>query len=110
MEFDESFYQAHYQIGVIEAKMGNRDLAIDHYESSLEINPNFYKGWFALGLSKKSNGDNLGAISAFSSAVEVYPAYDKAYGAMGEIYLNEKKPILYIIFDYCLYYALCIKN
>ena len=22
--------------------MGNRDLAIDHYESSLEINPNFY--------------------------------------------------------------------
>ena len=90
LEYDEGFYQAHYQIGVIEAKMGNRDRAIDHYEASLEINPNFYKGWFALGLSRKSNGDNSGAISAFNSAVDVYPAYDKAYGAMGEIYLNEK--------------------
>ena len=90
LDFDDSFYQAHYQIGVIEAKMGNRDRAIEHYESSLSINPDFYKGWFALGLSKKSNGDNMGAISAFNSAVEVYPAYDKAYGAMGEIYFNEK--------------------
>jgi len=90
LEYDEGFYQAHYQIGVIEAKMGNRDRAIGHYEASLEINPNFYKGWFALGLSRKSNGDNSGAISAFNSAVDVYPAYDKAYGAMGEIYLNEK--------------------
>ena len=72
--------------------MGNRDLAIDHYESSLEINPNFYKGWFALGLSKKSNGDNLGAISAFSSAVEVYPAYDKAYGAMGCLLYTSPSP------------------
>ena len=90
LDFDDSFYQAHYQIGVIEAKMGNRSRAIEHYESSLSINPDFYKGWFALGLSKKSNGDNMGAISAFNSAVEVYPAYDKAYGAMGEIYFNEK--------------------
>ena len=90
LDFDDSFYQAHYQIGVIKAKMGDRDRAIEHYESSLSINPDFYKGWFALGLSKKSNGDNMGAISAFNSAVEVYPAYDKAYGAMGEIYFNEK--------------------
>ena len=90
LDFDDSFYQAHYQIGVIKAKMGDRDRAIEHYESSLSINPDFYKGWFALGLSKKSNGDNMGAISAFNSAIEVYPAYDKAYGAMGEIYFNEK--------------------
>ena len=40
LEFDEEFYQAHYQIGVIEAKMGNRNGSIDHYQQALEINPN----------------------------------------------------------------------
>ena len=90
LEFDEKFYQAHYQIGVIEAKMGNRDGAIDHYQQALDINPNFYKGWYAMGLSKKSNSDNEGALVAFRAAVDVHPAYDKAFGAMGEIYISEK--------------------
>ena len=90
LEFDQKFYQAHYQIGVIEAKMGNRNGAIVHYQQALEINPNFYKGWYAMGLSKKSNSDNKGALTAFKEAINVHPAYDKAFGAIGEIYLSEK--------------------
>ena len=91
LEFDERFYQAHFQIGVINAKMGDRIGAIDHYQQALSINPNFYKGWYAMGLSKKANSDNEGALAAFKAAVDVHPAYDKAFGAMGEIYLSEKK-------------------
>ena len=91
LEFDEKFYQAHYQIGVIKAKMGDRNGAIGHYQQALDINPNFYKGWYAMGLSKKANSDNEGALAAFKAAVDVHPAYDKAFGAMGEIYLSEKK-------------------
>ena len=91
LDFDENFFQAHYQIGVIKAKMGNRNGAITHYQQALEINPNFYKGWYAMGLSKKANSDNEGALTAFKAAVDVYPSYNKAFGAIGEIYLSEKK-------------------
>ncbi len=42
---DNSFYQALYQIGVIETRMGNISEAIAAYNQSLEINPDFYRGW-----------------------------------------------------------------
>ena len=91
LKIDESFYQAHYQIGVILAKMGDRSAAIEHYKKSLDIAPEFYKGYYAMALSQKANGENLGALSSLQSAVEIHPGYDKAYGAMGDIYIIEKQ-------------------
>ena len=85
LEFDEKFYQAHYQIGVINAKMGDRIGAIDHYQQALSINSNFYKGWYAMGLSKKAKNDNEGALVAFNEAVDVHPAYANAFCSMCEI-------------------------
>ncbi len=91
LEIDESFYQAHYQIGVIQSKMGNRTLAIEHYKKALEYAPSFYKGYYALALSQKANGDIKGALESLQSAVDINPGYDKAYGAMGDIYIDQKK-------------------
>lgn len=90
LEIDPNYYQAHHQIGVIQAKMGNRDKAIEHYQKALDINPNYYKGWFAMGLAKKRNGDYEGALKAFNKAVEINPNYYKAYGGMGDIYLEQR--------------------
>jgi len=90
LAIDESFYQAHYQIGVIESKMGNRALSIEHYRKALDHSPNFYKGYYALGLSLKANGDIDSALASLNSAVDINPGYDKAYGAMGDIYIDQK--------------------
>ena len=90
LKIDESFYQAHYQLGVIQAKMGDRNTAIDHYQKALDIAPDFYKGYYAMALSQKAESDLAGALSSLKSAVEINPGYDKAYGTMGDIYIDEK--------------------
>jgi Tetratricopeptide repeat. len=41
LNIDKTFYQAHFQIGVIQSKMGNKDLAVGSYEKSIQINPQF---------------------------------------------------------------------
>ena len=87
---DETFYQAHYQIGVIKSKMGDKPAAIVHYLKALDIAPDFYKGFYAMSLSQKAIGDNDGALLSLESAVDIHPGYDKAYGAMGNIYINKK--------------------
>ena len=90
LDVDETFYQAHYQVGVIQSKMGDKDAAVQSYEKALEVNPQFYKGFFALGLAKSSMNDSDGAISALEAAININPGYDKAYGAMGDIYIGLK--------------------
>ena len=90
LKIDESFYQAHYQIGVIQAKMGDRTTAINHYQKALDIAPDFYKGYYAMALSQKANSDMQGALSSLESAIKINPGYDKAYGAMGDIYIEDK--------------------
>ena len=90
LKIDESFYQAHYQIGVIQAKMGDRTTAINHYQKALDIAPDFYKGYYAMALSQKANSDMQGALSSLESAIKIHPGYDKAYGAMGDIYIEDK--------------------
>lgn len=87
---DPEFYQAQYQIGVIEAKMRNYANAIEAYTRALEIKPEFYKGWYALGLAQKYNGDTQAAIDAYQKAIDVNSGYSKAYVAIGTIYLNQK--------------------
>ena len=79
-----------YKRGVIQSKMGDKDLAAKSYEKALDVNPQFYKGFFALGLAKSSLNDNDGALAALQSAIDIYPGYDKAYGAMGDIYIGSK--------------------
>jgi len=88
LEIDHGFYQAHYQIGVINSKMGDKEAAIESYELALGDNPEFYKGWFALGLAKNSKNDLEGALEALNQAINIHPGYDKAYVALGDIYVQ----------------------
>ncbi|NOZ73904.1 MAG: tetratricopeptide repeat protein [FCB group bacterium] len=90
LAIDPEFYQAQYQIGVIEAKMRNYTDAIDAYTKALDIKPEFYKGWYALGLAQKYNGNFEAAIEAYQKAIDVNSGYSKAYVAIGTIYLDQK--------------------
>ena len=50
-------YQAHFQIGVLQRKMGNLSMAIENYLKALDIKKTYDKGWYSLGLAYKENGD-----------------------------------------------------
>ncbi len=91
IEFDSTFYQACYQIGVISTRMGDIDQAVSFYSKALEIAPTFYKGWYALGLAYNKLAEYEEALSALQKALDVDPTYQKAYSAMGEIYLSKQE-------------------
>ena len=50
-KYDETFYLAFYQLGVLEKKMGNSDMAITYLNKVINIKPDFQKAWFTLGTS-----------------------------------------------------------
>ncbi len=86
VKIDDSFYQAHYQIGVVESRLKNNRGAVSAYTKTVEVKPDFYQGWYALGLAKRSDGNDDGALEAFQKAIDINPGYAKAYCAMGDIY------------------------
>ncbi|NQU27183.1 MAG: tetratricopeptide repeat protein [Candidatus Marinimicrobia bacterium] len=91
IEFDSTFYQACYQIGVISTRMGDIDQAIAYYKKALNILPTYTKGWYALGLAQKRDTDPENAVISFQRAIDVDPTYARAYVAIGEIFLNRQE-------------------
>ncbi len=88
---DNSFYQAYYQLGVVETRLKNNRSAIKAYSNAVAAKSDFYQGWYGLGISKRSDGDNQGALKAFQKAIDINPGYAKAYCAMGDIYYKTSK-------------------
>ncbi len=88
---DDSFYQAYYQLGVVETRLKNNRGAIKAYAKSVKAKPDFYQGWYGLGIAKRSGGDDQGALVAFQKAIDTNPGYAKAYCAMGDIYYKTNK-------------------
>jgi tetratricopeptide (TPR) repeat protein len=86
VSIDNSFYQAHYQLGVVETRLKNITSAISSYTKSVEAKPDFYQGWYGLGIAKRTNGDDNGALAALQKSIDINPSYAKAYCAMGDIY------------------------
>jgi len=86
VSIDDSFYQAHYQLGVVQTRLRNLGGAVTSYAKAVEAKPDFYQGWYGLGIAKRSSGDDNGALVAFQKAVKINPNYAKAYCAMGDIY------------------------
>jgi len=88
---DNTFYQAHYQIGAVETRLKNNRGAIKGYAKAVEAKPDFYQGWYGLGIAKRSDGNDQGALVAFQKAIDLNPDYAKAYCAMGDIYYKTSK-------------------
>ena len=86
VQFDQEFYLAFYQLGVLEKKMGNSDQAIDYFNKAITIKPDFHKAWFTLGTSYEVDNNLDSAIVKYNKAIELNPGYTKAYGNLGNIY------------------------
>jgi len=91
VSIDDSFYQAHYQMGVVETRLKNNRGAVKAYSKAVEAKPDFYQGWYGLGIAKRSDGNDDGALVAFQKAIDLNPGYAKAYCAMGDIYYKTSK-------------------
>lgn len=87
LDLNPDYYQSHFQIGVIQKKLGNYDEALYRFTETVRIKPDYEKGWFALGLTNQKNGDYDPALKAYTKAVEANPNYAKAYAQQGTIYL-----------------------
>ncbi len=86
VKFDEEFYLAYFQLGVIEKKIGNSEVAIDFFNKAIKIKPDFHKAWFTLGTSYEVDNNYDSAIVKYNKAIELNPGYIKAYGNLGNIY------------------------
>lgn len=91
LEFDPGFYLAYFQLGVLQKKQGQSQLAIETLNKVLEIKPDHEKTWFTLGSAYESDGDIDDAIFHYNKAIEINPGYSKAYGNIGKLYTEKQE-------------------
>ena len=89
LEFDDRFYLAYFQLGVLEKKMGNSNKAISYLNKVLEIKPDHDKSWFTLASAYEADGDTEEAITHYAKAIDLNPGYAKAYGNLGKLYVEK---------------------
>jgi len=89
IEFDDSFYLAYFQLGVLEKKMGKSDDAIRYLNNVIKIKPDHDKSWFTLASVYESDGNYKDAILNYEKAIEINSNYSKAYGNLGKLYTIE---------------------
>jgi len=91
LKYDDSFYLAYFQIGVIEKKQGNSNRAIENFLKVLELKPEYDKAWFTLGVAYEVDDKLTEAEEAYLKAIEINTGYTKAYGNLGKIYTDDGK-------------------
>lgn len=62
--YDPSFYDAHVMLGLINARLGN-DMAIDHYENAMRVQPGNPEAVYNLGMFYQEKG-------MYDKALEIY--------------------------------------
>ena len=86
LEFDPSFFLAHFQLGILQKKQGQSKKALSSLNKVLEIDSTHDKTWFTLGTVYESDGNIEKAIKHYNKAIEINPGYSKAYGNLGKLY------------------------
>ena len=61
----------HYSLGIVYAKQGRYDLAIEQYTNSLFIEPDFKDALFNLASAYKETGNNTEAIATFKEVLSL---------------------------------------
>tara|TARA_S200000501_G_scaffold371591_1_gene414972 strand:- start:11139 stop:12437 length:1299 start_codon:yes stop_codon:yes gene_type:complete len=89
LKFDENFYLAYFQLGVLEKKMGRSKSSIDYLQKVISIKPEHDKSWFTLGSAYESDGNFDEAIKHYLKAIDLNASYSKAYGNLGKLYISK---------------------
>jgi tetratricopeptide (TPR) repeat protein len=78
--------QAHYQKGVLHAKLNQEDLAVASYKAATAADANLAAAWFDLGVIFYNKGDYNNALSAYQTVVKIEPENYKAQANLASTY------------------------
>jgi hypothetical protein len=82
---------AYYNRGVVYAKKGQVDKAIDDFNRTITLDPSDYQAYYNLGVLYGKAGSYDKAIQYFSVAIEINQGYDPAYFNRGKYYAKTGK-------------------
>ncbi len=83
-------YESFMQLGLMFSNRKNK-LAIDYFNSALNLKPKSIEAYYALAMFQQENGKPDEAIKAYKSILSINPSYKEAYFNLGYIQLEIKK-------------------
>ncbi len=81
----------HYNLGVVLARNGNLDQAIEHYRTALKLKPDYSAAYYNLGNALARKGDAESAIYNYRKALKSDPGLFKSYYNIARILSNQGK-------------------
>jgi tetratricopeptide (TPR) repeat protein len=89
LALDEESSLAHNNLGLVLAKRGALDDAINHFRRALQIDPAFVEAHTNLGNFLALQGSRREAIAHLRYALEIEPGFANAHNTLGNILLDE---------------------
>ena len=90
IEIEPEYFDAYMQLGLMFLNRKNK-IAIDYFNSALNINPKSIEAYYALGMFQQENGNPDAAIKAYKNINAINPKYKEAYYNIGYVYLEYKQ-------------------
>lgn len=81
----------HYNLGVVLARNGNFDDAIEHYRTALNIKPDYLEAYYNLGNALARKGDGEAAIYNYRKVLQLDPDFFKAYYNIARVLSQQGK-------------------
>ena len=81
----------HYNLGVVLARNGNLDKAIEQYRAALNIKPDYVEAYYNLGNALARKGEAEDAIDNYRKALKFNPDFFKSYYNIAKILYGQGK-------------------
>ncbi|MBL7950981.1 MAG: tetratricopeptide repeat protein [Flavobacteriales bacterium] len=89
VERDNDYYEAYIALGIIHAR--KRDpLAMQYYNSAVELRPRSVEAWYDRGMFAQETGQDSVALASYSRIKEIDPANATAWYNTGYIFLEHQ--------------------
>ena len=92
LEIDPNYAQAHNNLGVIFATLGENQKSISCYEKAIEIDPNYLEAYNNLGKLYLTLGENQKSISCYEKIIKINPNHMDANNSLE--FIRDKQKIL----------------
>jgi tetratricopeptide (TPR) repeat protein len=86
---DPTYYDAHYNLALVNTEAANLPSAIAAYDSALAIRPDSLDARYNLALVLKQNNDYARAAGEFEKLLEKYPNDSRSHLALGNLYAQQ---------------------
>jgi tetratricopeptide (TPR) repeat protein len=90
VERDPTFYKAYVQLGLIHAAKHD-PLALDYYNSALEIKPSSVEAWYGLGMFAQEHGMDSVALGCYAQIKQLEPQNPLPWYNTGFILLEHQR-------------------